>query len=188
MLDHEFAKSDPRFEIVYAAEYDHDAGQYVSANTGRRLRNVTSARFPDRIFQRLISSSAALHASRSAMRTGMRTPEALCIREGDMFAHYLRLVRESGVRAFLIENVPGLFIRIDGTLHGPLSKRYCRIIPYPQKSLRTVILADTQKETGRLNREQGRTPVIPDVKMRPVRTTGEALSRVKPDLPNFFQM
>lgn len=102
-----------------------------------------------------------------------------------MFAHYLRLVRESGVRAFLIENVPGLLSASMGHYMDLIKA----ILPDYSVSAKVITDCDlggyTKRKRAVLIGSKGETPVIPDVKMRPVRTAGEALSRVKPDWPNF---
>ena len=105
--------------------------------------------------------------------------------EGDMFAHYLRLVRESGVRAFLIENVPGLLSASMGHYMDLIKA----ILPDYSVSAKVITDCDlggyTKRKRAVLIGSKGEPLVIPDVKMRPVRTAGEALSRVKPDWPNF---
>jgi len=184
MLDHEFAK-DPRFEIVYAAEYDHDAVSTYRQNIGSQIaecdiRTLSGQDLPKADI--IIGGPPCQpfsNANRHEDSRGSLHPE------GDMFAHYLRLVRECGVKAFLIENVPGLLSAAMG--------HYMDLIKsmLPDYSVSAKVITDcdlggyTKRKRAVLIGSKGETPVIPDVKMRPVRTAGEALSRVKPDWPNF---
>lgn len=184
MLDHEFAK-DPRFEIVYAAEYDHDAVSTYRRNIGMQItecdiRTLSGQDLPKADI--IIGGPPCQpfsNANRHEDSRGCLHPE------GDMFAHYLRLVRESGVRAFLIENVPGLLSAAMG--------HYMNLIQtiLPDYSVSAKVITDcdlggyTKRKRAVLIGNKGAAPVIPDVKMRPVRTAGEALSRVAPDWPNF---
>lgn len=180
MLDHEFAM-DPRFEIVYAAEYDHDAVSTYRRNIGMQIaecdiRTLSGQDLPKADI--IIGGPPCQpfsNANRHEDSRGSLHPE------GDMFAHYLRLVRESGVRAFLIENVPGLLSASMGHYMDLIKA----ILPDYSVSAKVITDCDlggyTKRKRAVLIGSKGETPVIPDVKMRPVRTAGEALSRVKPD-------
>lgn len=184
MLDYEFSK-DPRFKLVYAAEYAHDAVETYQHNIGKHIeecdiRTLCGCDIPEADI--IIGGPPCQpfsNANRHDSARGELHPE------GDMFAHYLRLIRECGVKAFLIENVPGLLSAKMGYYMDLLKEKL------PDFHLAKKVVTDcdlggfTKRKRAIIIGCKTSTPVIPDLKIRPAKTAGAALMRVAPDWPNF---
>lgn len=184
MLDYEFSK-DPRFKLVYAAEYAHDAVQTYQRNIGKHIeecdiRTLCGCDIPEADI--IIGGPPCQpfsNANRHDSARGELHPE------GDMFVHYLRLIRECGVKAFLIENVPGLLSAKMGYYMDLLKEKL------PDFHLAKKVVTDcdlggfTKRKRAIIIGCKTSTPVIPDLKIRPAKTAGAALMRVAPDWPNF---
>lgn len=187
MLDYEFAR-DPRFEIVYAAEYAHDAVETYRYNIGNHIeecdiRNLHGKDLPK---ADIIIGGPPCQPFSNANRHSNARGELHS--EADMFAHYLRLVRECNVKAFLIENVPGLLSSKMGYYIALLKEKL------PDFHIAQKIITDydlggfTKRKRAIIIGSKSNTPDIPDLKMMPAKTAGSALINVTKDWPNFFDV
>lgn len=184
MMDYAFAK-DSRFELVYAAEYDHHAVETYRKNIGdhieeRDIRTLHGYELPKADI--IIGGPPCQpfsNANRHDAARGELHPE------GDMFAHYVRLIRECGVKAFLIENVPGILSSKLGFYLNFLEKK----LPDFHMAQKVVTDCDlggyTKRKRAIIIGCKNSIPVIPDLQVRPARTAGAALSSVTKEWPNF---
>lgn len=184
MLDYTF-QTDPRFEIVFAAEYAHDAVETYRHNIGNHIqecdiRTLHGATLPKADV--IIGGPPCQpfsNANRHDEARGELHPE------GDMFAHYLRLVRECHAKAFLIENVPGLLSAKMGYYLDLLKQKL------PDFKLAEKIITDcdlggfTKRKRAIIIGSRIGAPAIPDLKIRPVKTAGMALKTVDNTWPNY---
>ena len=99
-------------------------------------------------------------------------------KEGDIFLHFIRLVRECFVKVFAVENVPGLLSDRDG-LYPKLLGEYL-----PEYKIASRIVTDcelggytTRKRAILIGSRIG-TPFIPGFKILPFWTAEEALKKV----------
>lgn len=169
MLDYAFAK-DPCFEIVYAAEYAHDAVTTYRGNIGDHIhecdiRSLHGSDFPKADL--MIGGPPCQPfsaANRHDSARGDNHPE------GDMFKHYLRLIRESGVKAFLIENVPALLSDKGGY--------YLDLIRHmlPDFTTKSKLITDcdvggyTKRKRAIIIGSRIGEPMIPELFFKPART------------------
>lgn len=183
MLDHAFL-TDPRFKIVYAAEYNHDAVQTYRQNIGEHIeqvdiRTLSGERLPD---ADLIIGGPPCQPFSNANRH--EETRGTAHYEGDMFYHYLRLVKECNVKAFLIENVPELL----SEKFKPYMDMLHDLVPNFKIASRVIEDSDlggfTKRKRAIIIGSRIGDPYIPDIKIRPVRTSGEALKKVDSTWPN----
>lgn len=183
MLDYAFAK-DPCFEIVYAAEYAHDAVTTYRGNIGDHIhecdiRSLHGSDFPKADL--MIGGPPCQPfsaANRHDSARGDNHPE------GDMFKHYLRLIRESGVKAFLIENVPALL--------SDKGRYYLDLIRHmlPDFTTKSKLITDcdvggyTKRKRAIIIGSRIGEPMIPELFFKPARTVGDALRNVDHSWPN----
>ena len=102
-----------------------------------------------------------------------------------MLAEYVRLVKETGVKVFLIENVPQLLTDSYGeNLHF-----ITRELADWEISTKTVRDCDvggyTKRKRALLIGSRIGKPVIPDISLQPYHTAGEAIRKVTPAWPNY---
>lgn len=184
MLDYEFSK-DPRFEIVYAAEYMHDAVETYRYNIGDHIeecdiRNLHGKDLPK---ADIIIGGPPCQPFSNANRHGNARGELHP--EGDMFIHYLRLVRECNVKAFLIENVPGLLSSKMGYYIDLMREKL------PDFHIAKKVITDcdlggfTKRKRAIIIGCKSNIPNIPNLKIMPARTAGSAMVDVNEEWPNF---
>lgn len=184
MLDHTFQKDD-RFKLVYAAEYAHDAVETYRANIGDHIKECDIRILKGRDLPKadIIIGGPPCQPFSNANRHNQAREERHP--EGDMFSHYIRLVKETGVKAFLIENVPGLLSAKMGYYMDLLKQE----LPNFQLVKKIVTDCDlggfTKRKRAIIIGSRIGTPCIPDVKVRPTRTAGSALKTVDKSWPNF---
>ena len=187
MLDHAFL-TDPRFELVYAAEYNHDAVHTYRQNIGDHveqidIRTLSGEGLPN---ADLIIGGPPCQPFSNANRH--EEARGTAHYEGDMFYHYLRLVKECDVKAFLIENVPALL----SEKFKPYMDMLHDLVPNFKIASRVIEDCDlggfTKRKRAIIIGSRIVEPYIPDIKMRPVRTAGEALKKVDSDWPNSFDI
>lgn len=184
MMDYAFAK-DPRFKIVYAAEYMHDAVRTYEENIGMHIeeRDIRTLKGTDMPEADIMIGGPPCQPFSNANRHDNARGELH--KEGDMFAHYVRLIRECGVKAFLIENVPALLTAKMGYYVDLLRDK----LPDYHMAMKVVTDSDlggyTKRKRAIIIGCKTDTPVIPDLKIKPARAAGTALLRVTQDWPNF---
>ncbi|MGN0485548.1 MAG: DNA cytosine methyltransferase [Lachnospiraceae bacterium] len=183
MLDYAFL-NDPSFELVYAAEYDNDAVNTYRENIGSHIEKVDIRTLSGNNLPAadLIIGGPPCQPFSNANRH--ESARGASHYEGDMFYHYVRLVKECDVKAFLIENVPALL--------SEKFQHYMELLRdmIPDYKIASRIVEDcdiggfTKRKRAIIIGSRDRTPYIPEIKLRPVRTSGEALSKVDDSWPN----
>lgn len=183
MLDYPFS-ADKHFDIVYAAEYDPDAIETYRKNIGGHvhridIRTLTARELPDTDV--IIGGPPCQPFSNANRHDSARNEKH---EEGDMFSHFIRLVRECLAKVFVIENVPGLLSNKDGFYIRKMKEEL------PEYNIDSDIVMDcnlggytTRKRAVVIGSRIG-TPVIPKIKTVPYKTVGEALEKVDHTWPN----
>lgn len=184
MLDKSFL-GNGHFDIVYAADYEPDAVRTYQRNIGNHIERVDIRTLKGDMLPKadiIIGGPPCQpfsNANRHERSRGIAHPE------GDMFLHYLRLVKECGVKAFFIENVPFL---LSSKCSGYMDVLREELSEY---EIASGVITDSdvggftiRKRAFVVGSRIG-TPVIPDLKFRPVRCVKDALSRVDETWPNF---
>lgn len=185
MLDYPFYK-DKKFKLVYAAEYDEDATKTYRHNIGDHIhqvdiRNVKATDLPD--VDLIIGGPPCQPYSRANPSKEKRGENHA---EGDMFKEYIRLVKETGVKMFLIENVPQLLTDSYGE-----NMKYLMENLSSQYDITAKVIADCdvggytcRKRAFIIGSKIGK-PVFPNLLMRPLRTAGEAIKKVTKAWKNY---
>lgn len=183
MLDYPFS-ADHHFRIVYAAEYEHDAVETYRKNIGEHIqqvdiRSLTGATLLNADV--IIGGPPCQPFSNANRHDNARHDKH---KEGDMFLHFIRLVRECFVKVFAIENVPGLLSDRDG-YYPKLLGEY---LPEYEFASRIVTDCDlggytTRKRAILIGSRIG-TPFIPGFKILPFWTAEDALKKVDRTWPN----
>lgn len=183
MLDYSFMQN-PKFDIVYAAEYNKDALETYRKNIGNHIAQVDirDLKGDELPAADIIIGGPPCQPFSNANRH--ESARGILHKEGDMFWHYIRLVKECGVKAFLIENVPAL-----------LSEKFS----YYMDTLRTelpdfkiVSKVVTDSDLGGYTKRKRSVvvgsrigePCLPELKLRPERTVKDALLKVDDTWPN----
>ena len=184
MLDWPFA-ADEAFQIVYAAEHDPDAVNTYKANIGSHIRqcDIRDLKASDLPAADVIIGGPPCQPYSRANPS--KTKRGAGHAEGDMLAEYVRLVKETGVKVFLIENVPQLLTDSYGeNLHF-----ITRELADWEISTKTVRDCDvggyTKRKRALLIGSRIGKPVIPDISLQPYHTAGEAIRKVTPAWPNY---
>ena len=183
MLDYPFS-ADKHFDIVYAAEYDSDAVETYRRNIGGHIhridiRTLTGNDLPNTDV--IIGGPPCQPFSNANRHDGARFENH---KEGDMFGHFIRLIRECCAKVFLIENVPGLLSNQDGYYIRMLEEKL------PEYEVASAVVSDcdlggytTRKRAVVIGSRIG-SPVIPRLKVFPLKTVGDALKKVDHTWPN----
>lgn len=192
MLDYPFAR-DKSFKIVAAFEHDEEAILTYRHNIGDHIRNVDirSLKASDLPEADVIIGGPPCQPYSRANPS--KEKRGIYHEEGDMFKEYIRLVKETEIRVFLIENVPQLLTDSYGEnmdyLRGELEKNYCI-------EARVICDADvggytTRKRAFILGIRRQKEPlsnIFPNLLLRPVKTAGEAIRKVTEAWKNFFDV
>ena len=187
MLDKAFLENG-HFDIVYAADYEQDAVKTYQKNIGEHIERVDIRTLKGDMIPKadiIIGGPPCQPSSNANRHAGAR---GILHPEGDMFSHYVRLVKECGVKAFFIENVPFL-------LTGKCSD-YMDLLKEKLSEYEIVSGVITDCDVGGFTKRKRAfvigskvgTPVIPDIRFRPVRCVKDALSKVDESWPNFFDI
>lgn len=184
MLDYPFSK-DKHFEIVYAAEYDMDAVTTYKKNIGDHIhqvdiRTLKGSDLPEADI--IIGGPPCQPYSRA---NPSKEKRGKTHEEGDMLTEYIRLVKETNVKVFLIENVPQLLTDSfgenmnlilselkDWTITSKVIKD-CDVGGYTKRKRAFVI----GSRIGEVD--------IPDMVIRPVKTAGQAIEKVNEKWANY---
>ena len=192
MLDYPFAK-DKNFEIVAAFEHDEEAILTYKHNIGDHIKKMDIRKLNAEDLPAadvIIGGPPCQPYSRA---NPSKEKRGINHGEGDMFKEYIRLVKETGIRVFLIENVPQLLTDSYGEnmeyLRGELDSDYCI-------ESRVICDADvggytTRKRAFILGIRRRKTPlgnIFPNLLMRPVKTAGEAIKKVTKAWKNFYDV
>ncbi|MBQ6856955.1 MAG: DNA cytosine methyltransferase [Lachnospiraceae bacterium] len=181
MLDYTFSK-DPNFKIVFAAEYNKAAVNTYRKNIGDHIREIDIRTLSGKEMPQadvIIGGPPCQPVSNANRKKGAR---GLLHPEGDMFAHFIRLIKECNVKAFLIENVQGL-----------LSSDYYMNLLYnnlPEYDIKTKIVTDcdlggfSKRKRAIIIGSRISKVFLPDLLYRPVKTVKEALKKVNDLWPN----
>lgn len=183
MLDYPFS-ADKHFDIVYASEYDQDAVETYRGNIGDHIhcvdiRKLTGSDLPKTDV--IIGGPPCQPFSNANRHNGVRYENH---KEGDMFGHFIRLIRECFAKVFLIENVPGLLFNKEGYYTRMLEERL------PEYDITSAVVSDcdlggytTRKRAVVIGSRIGH-PVIPQLKMFPFKKVEDALKKVDYTWPN----
>ena len=189
MLDLPFAR-DNDFSIVYAVEVDKDAALTYRKNIGEHIHetDVRALRGKDLPSADILIGGCPCQpysrANPSAVKRGTNHEE------GDLFQTYIRLVKETGVKLFLIENVPQL-----------LTDAYCENQKYLYDELgedykiTTKVVCDSdlggytkRKRAIIIGSKLGEAVTIPDMKVHPAKTVSQALSKIHDGWKNLMDV
>lgn len=177
MLDYPFS-ADKHFDIVYAAECDPDAVETYRRNIGEHIhrtdiRTLIGNDLPNADI--IIGGPPCQPFSNANRHDGARYESH---KEGDMFGHFIRLIRECFAKVFLIENVPGLLSNKDGHYTRMLEEKL------PEYEIASAVVSDcdlggytTRRRAIVIGSRIGQ-PVIPQLRMFPFKTAGDALKKV----------
>lgn len=183
MLDYPFSE-DKHFDIVYAAEHDPDAVETYHRNIGDHIHRVDIRMLirNDLPNTDVIIGGPPCQPFSNANRHEKARYEKH--QEGDMFGHFIRLIRDCFVKVFLIENVPGLLLSKDGY--------YTRILEeeHPEYDIASAVVTDcdlggytTRKRAIVIGSRIGH-PVIPKLKILPFKSVEDALKKIDHTWPN----
>lgn len=184
MLDWPFA-ADEAFQIVYAAERDPDAVNTYKANIGSHIRqcDIRDLKASDLPAADVIIGGPPCQPYSRANPS--KTKRGAGHAEGDMLAEYVRLVKETEVKVFLIENVPQLLT----DSYGENLRFIVNELADWEISTKTVRDCDvggyTKRKRALLIGSRIGKPVIPDISLQPYHTAGEAIRKVTPTWPNY---
>lgn len=189
MLDLPFAR-DKAFSIVYAVEIDDDAVQTYCNNIGNHVHqmDVRMLRGQDLPEADIIIGGCPCQpysrANPSMIKRGKQHEE------GDLLMEYVRLVKETNVKMFVIENVPQFLTDTYGEnmkyIHDNLGKDY-------EITAKVVCDSDVggytkRKRTLIFGSKLGKAVTIPDMKLCPTKTVGQALKKVHKGWKNFWDV
>lgn len=186
MLDLPFAR-DKDFSIVYAVELDNDAVQTYRKNIGDHIHQMDVRKLKGKDLPAadiMIGGCPCQPYSRANPSAVKRGKEH---EEGDLLMEYVRLVKETNVKMFVIENVPQFLTDSYGEnmkyIHDNLDKDY-------EITAKVVCDSDLggytkRKRTIIFGSRLGKPVSIPDMKVFPVKTVGQALKKVHEGWKNF---
>ena len=189
MLDLPFAR-DKAFSIVYAAEINDDAAKTYRENIGDHVHQIDVRKLNGKNLPQadiIIGGCPCQPYSRENPSATKRGKDHV---EGDLLMEYVRLVKETNVELFVIENVPQFLTDTYGEnmkyIHENLGEQY---------SITAKVVCDSdiggytkRKRTIIIGNRLGKPVTIPDVKMHPAKTVGQALKKVHKGWKNFFDV
>jgi len=184
MLDLPFAK-DKCFEIVYAAEINLDAIKTYRNNIGNHMYqwDIRSLKGRDMPGADILIGGPPCQPYSNANPS--KEKRGLGHEEGDMLMEYVRLVKETNVKLFVIENVPQFLT----TSYGENLKYVLAELPEYEMSMKTVVDSDvggytTRKRAIIIGSKVGKIH-IPDLAVRPVKSAGNAIEKVNESWRNY---
>ena len=186
MLDLPFDR-DPNFHIVYAAEYDDSAIATYRMNLGDHIHKVDIRELCKKHLPEadLIIGGPPCQPYSSVNRSGKKGMDH---EEGDMLYHYIRLVKETEVKVFALENVPEL---LGAGKEARLEEIKASLPGYQIESI-TVKDSDlggyTERKRALIVGSRIGKAIFPTMRVRPVRTAGDALRKVTPDWANYLDI
>lgn len=189
MLDLPFVR-DNAFSIVYAVEVNDDAVKTYQKNIGNHIhktdvRTLQGKDLPEADI--IIGGCPCQPYSRANPSMTKRGKQH---EEGDLLMEYVRLVKETNVKMFVIENVPQFLTDAYGEnmkyIQDNLGKDY-------EISAKVVCDSDVggytkRKRTLIFGSRLGKTVIIPNMKLCPAKTVGQALKKVHEGWKNFWDV
>jgi DNA (cytosine-5)-methyltransferase 1 len=186
MLDYPF-HTDDNFEIVYAAEYNEDAVKTYRKNIGNHIhqldiRTLKGSDLPNADVM-IAGPPCQPYSGENHSEKKSENHE-----EGDMLKEYIRLIRETDMKLFFIENVPKFL-----TDSFSENMRYIKE-HLPEYEITAKVVTDSDVG-GYTNRKRafvfgsriGKVE-IPNLVMRPVKTVHDALKKVTDKWANYYDI
>lgn len=182
MLDLPF-HNDENFKIVYAADTDEDACRTYKENIGSHIHNIDIRYLKGEDLPKadiIIGGPPC-----QPYTTENHSKKGEDHEEGDMFYEFLRLIRETNISCFVIENVPELLTASYGISLGTIK----HLLPGYEVEAKLVRDSDVGGFTNRkriviVGSRLGKV-LIPDLVIRPVHTVNEAFNKLNDRWPNY---
>lgn len=185
MLDWPFYK-DPAFQIKFACDYNKDACESYKRNIGSHIKHgdVREVHGDGNPYNLIIGGPSCKPFSTSNRRKMLASHEDV-----DLVNEYIRITKENNPDIFVIENVPQFLTSNDG-------EYLARVMNYLGKDyqISSAVVCDSnvggytlRKRAIVIGSKIGNI-TLPDMKIHPVKTVKEALSKVSEKWFNFYDL
>ena len=185
MLDWPFYK-DPAFQIKFACDYNKDACESYKRNIGDHIKygDVREVHGNGEPYNLIIGGPSCKPFSASNRRKMLASHEDV-----DLVNEYIRITKENAPDVFVIENVPQFLTSNDGEYLARVMNHLGR-----DYQISSIVVCDSnvggytlRKRAIVIGSKIGKI-FLPDIKIHPVKTVKEALSKVSEKWFNFHDL